>query len=401
MGLGLALAVVGCGQKVTTDQGSEGKIGDQVQPVAVAAPENGKGVGPAVVGIFDETTRKVRLFDLASSRLERAFDVIQPAEKHTLQYHPAGNYLLDVSKKYLTIHSRDGASRHHALFSFAPAVSSAFLPDKNLLIYFNENKTVFVLRIDPQGNILANVPFGGDLGADGTIVCGDVNAAGELVVGLSKGDLAVIDIDASLAAKEWKYRRVAAGLTEVAWMAPLRDRPRSMIVKSLDTISVIDIDTAAVSAVSIKGQVVERYSRQLDPHILVRSGERQGSDLLVYWVDQGVIATKKLSERRATVLRSFLDVTGANRWVFAETAETQNYVIWRDPEEARNSRRVLRYEWKQLLNSQDVVLADGTQVEVTPSFVFALYPYRAGYAVWRDLNTDEEKAIKGFNIGDL
>jgi hypothetical protein len=363
------------------------------------------GTEPQNVVIFDKTVRRIHQFDLATMKHVRSFEVMNPGDEHFVLYSQNGNYIVDMSMKGLSIFNKYNQANHRPITFEGKPKSAAFNDVKGLLVVYDDLMTVGILKLDPNGEVLDKWKNGFGIGGNSTISSGDLNADGKLVLAMSSGEFAVVDIDGTLALqgtnRHWVYSSFATNLVDVKWVAALRQDPNRVLVRSAAEIALVDLSTQSViSRMNITDDVV-KVSRYNDPHVIMRNS----SAIKVVYVDGAQLKVKQfiLGARNYSIngiLNSNLNLT-TDHWTFVDTSRRVRN-IFNDLDETRTDRQFRRFLFNNSnngpLSTENKAVPSDAQIELSTNFIFSLYPSELGYAVRSDINTDEKVEAKLFNL---
>ena len=254
---------------------------------------------------FDEMTGRILEFDLKNLSLLQSIPVESSNLTHTV-LGGAENYFVDFSSKNVTIY-RKNAEPVRDIFSFqGKPVSAALDPLSGVLILYDDLGSIGIAKISDTGEVLDRKVFGSLV--DGSYaLAGDLTEQG-LVLSFSDESLAVIDIDATLEAKDWVYESFSPNLGLIRRVGKVYGREDLVLVGAESQFAVIDI----VNKVTVSTQSIEEYSSYLfsmekDTHIMSWDYSSGGTTL---WQsdENGTLVSQVVKASRNSVRNSSLDV---------------------------------------------------------------------------------------------
>ncbi len=394
--------LVGCGVQFGSGADDrENFIGNLTKDVAaLTTPDEGQAQN---LVLFDKQVRRIHQFDLTAMKHVRSFGVRNPEIPHYVLYGNAGNYIVDLSEKGISVFNRYDQVNHNPIKLLGKPISAAFLPSKGLVIVYDDLASVGMLKVDSNGDVVKKWVGGAKIANGNTIAAGDLNSGGQLILALSDGSVVVADPEASMDAKDWKMAPghttpTVTGLSNITWLAPLPKTPSQVMIRSTEKISLLDLTSQTlVSSYSIV-DTVSKMSKFNDPHVVMKSGnqvkvayaESSQIKIMTFYINTDKLEVNYL-------LSTNLDLT-KKTWSFVDTTQTLDYWFFNDLDAAKKDRRFVRYDFNQVLTTQKFNVADEAQVEIADDFIFALFPRALGYAVRYDINTERQSELARFNL---
>lgn len=376
-----------------------GYIGNSLESISQGYGENGEAEGDMV--IFDETTRRIHDFDLQSMTLKNSTEVVNPDAQHFLFYYKAKDFIFDLSQSHLSILNQSRNLVSHPLkFSGLP-VSVAVQQQLGLFVLYDDLQSTGIIKLGSNGEV-ANSWVGGSLLSTGaSIVSGDLNSNGQLVLSLTGGTLAVVDVEETLGQQKWVFEQFASGINDINWMAPLPNQPNLFLAKSATKIVLFNItNKSIIDSVNISGQQIQQLSKSIEPHLLLLD---QGS-LKIAYVQNDHIVVNNVNQSVNKILYSVLDST-SGVWTYVDSNASANdyyYGYYYNNIDYTKYRRTLkRVRLSDLLVTQNQALADNTQVRLISDYIFTLFPSSMGYVSRFSITNSEEKVLKYFNMNYL
>lgn len=372
--------------------GDENLIGNKLESVSALRSTN--GVDSTNVVLFDPIIKKLHQFNLDQMRVVRTLGVLNVDQPHYVLHDNAGNYIIDLSLKHISIFDKNSNPNHNPIQFFGKPISAAFRPELGLLVMYDDLQTAGVVKMDSNGVVQKAAVFGSIVSNDLTIATGDLLEDGNLVLGLSDQSIAEIDVTQSLSQDKWVSQIQSTGLTEIVWIASVPTKPRLLLIKSKLQVSLYDLDSKSViSSIAITGSI-EKYSKVFDPHILERIDSRT---LKLIYTDGLTIKTRLMNRQSKTILSSDLDLT-KNTWSFVEAnlysldPQINNTNIY------KYKREIVRYRVSDMVALQSKFIPDRAEVKLANDYFFCLFPSDLGYATKNSVLTDSVSTIKNFNV---
>jgi hypothetical protein len=370
----------------------ENLIGSKLESISSLRGSSGNDSSNVV--LFDPVIKKLHQFNLDQMNVVRTLDVLNADQPHYVLHDNAGNYILDLSLKHISVFDKNSNPQHNPIQFFGKPISAAFRPDLGLLVMYDDLQTAGVVKMDSNGVVQKAAVFGSIVSNDQTIATGDLLEDGNLVLGLSDQSIAEIDITQSLAQDKWVSQIHASGLTDIVWIAPVPTKPRLLLIKSKLQVSLYDLDsTSVISSLAVTGSI-EKYSKVFNPHVLERIDSRT---LKLIYTDGITIKTRLMNRQYKTILSSDLDLA-KNIWTFVEAnlysldPQINNTNIY------KYKREIVRYRVSDMVALQSKFIPDRAEVKLANDYFFCLFPSDLGYATKNSVLTDSVSTMKNFNV---
>lgn len=397
LGLGFVFAV-SCapGAKSTTAE-DENNVGHKLE--SVTGLRSVDGLQAQTVTLFDPTIKKIHQFDLSNMTWIKTVPVLIPSEKHYVLDAGDSNYIVDLSLKHLSIFSGNSEPLHNPVRFQGTPKSAAFRPDLGWLVIYDDLQSVGVLQLSPTGELQQSYVFGSIVDGDRSIVAGDLQDSGELILALSDSSVAVVNLQASLAAqpKSWVADIHTTTLKKINWLAPIPNHAGRILMKTADQVLLYDLGTkVVVQSLAVDSEDVIKLSKSFDPHVVVTEGSR--SMKLIY-SDGNNLLTRSfdLKDSVHSILSSDLDLRNDN-WTYVFLKNHTGFSWFNDINQETDGRQLVRFRLSDKLALQNKAIDDKAQIRLSPNFVFALYPSVLGYAKKVSILGEEQSAISKFNL---
>ncbi len=192
-------------------------------------------------------------------------------------------------------------------------------------------------------------------------------------------------------------KKINAEISDIQWIAPLRDSLRSVMIATPKLMAVLNLDTEVKSTEFLDGRRIVKYSKSIDPHLILQN-LTEGRTSLVYTTGIG-ISTKTFTQRSNSILSSHLDIP-SNTWIVAENPSS-SYDPFSNTVQRSNESQVLQFSFTGMGVKNGIQLKPDTQVQLNSKFVFTLHPTKLGYATLTELETNQTQEVRGFNVRDL
>ncbi len=362
------------------------------------------------LSMFDETTRRIHTFDLTGggdgATLKKSFEVLGAQDDHYVIASNDSSFLVDLSQSQLSIYRYDGTSTLDVVPFRGKPISSAYSKQTGHLIIYDNLNSVSLLKINSNGDI-TNLWIGGPLvtGRD-SILAGEISAAGDLILSLDDGTLAIVDIDGSIEQEKWVYTIDAViPRREVSWIAAVSDN--LILYQSSEKLVLYDYVLKVV--ISEKNYPTSyqalAYGKTKDAHVIYSKKRTfSESEYLIAYVEGGEIKIKKLRNQQE------VDYFGQSRLDLSENEFSyigaKKSIYERHYKEDKSLSRVMSergrtavsYRFTDMLATSRVTLPDDAKLKKSKNFVLALFPSELGYVEKINIKTDELEVLKNFNI---
>lgn len=393
----------GCTGYRTPTARDEHNIGEKLDTISSLVSREGNSKGH--VAIFDPTIKMIHQFNLTTMEHDRALPVREPGAEHFLLYNDSSNYVIDLTKKHLTIFNSAGESQKDPISFQGVPKSAAFRPSiggdpanyEAFLAIYDDVGTVGLLILDKNGQVKSKTTLGPIVSPDVTIVSGDITEDGRMVLALSDDRIAVVNMRSSIDLGAWQTIKIyPSTLTKLTWMAPLVGQVNRVLVKADKKIALLDIDTqTVVASYDSSTETPVSLSKSVDPHVILATS-RYG-ELKILYVNGSSLQSRPFQyDGRSNVLNSMLDLS-LNTWTMIRSGANVYYDPDRDPIDQAPSRQLLRYRFSDQLALHNKNLPDRAQLRLTKSTVFALFPADLGYAVNYAVDSSSVQELRLFN----
>lgn len=394
--LALNLGLVGCTATVVDSGESDYLIGNRTAGTsALSSPDEGDSQS---LIIFDKTVRRIHQFSLDDMKHTRALGVLSPEFDHYVLFGQSGNYIVDLSKKGLSIFNKYNQANHQPIKFQGDPVSAALLSSKGLLVVYDDLMSVGMLKLDANGEVLKSWVGGAAVSGSSSIAAGDLNVDGKLILAMSDGSIVLVDPEQSMTQKAWvKEPAFNSGLSGIKWLAPLSYNANLVMIRTNTKLALLDLNSKMiVSSYDIVDTLV-KVSKFTDPHIVLSN---ESAVKVVY--AEGTLIKEKVFYLHTKkfemnyLMNSNLDLS-RDTWSFVDTKSKVQY-FYNDLDVSKKSRRFVRYRFSDTLAANNLDVADDTQVEIGSNFIFALYPSELGRATRYDIDTEAKSEVKLFNL---
>ncbi|MCO5114674.1 MAG: hypothetical protein M9899_10945 [Bdellovibrionaceae bacterium] len=390
------ILITGC--DVLPDVEGEYLIGNSLDSISSQSDQGNS----QIVSFFDSKIKKIHIFDLQNLQTQQSFNVKNPKDDHYLVANNDMSYVIDLSPSQMSIYRSTGTAIHNPIRFNGRPISAAFAKAAGRLVVYDDLASVGFLQLDPSGEVTDSWVGGPVISQNHSIVSGDLSPDGQtLLLGLSSGDLAIIDVTQSMANQSWVYEIAPLGINDIKWIAPLSNT--QALLQDQSSLILYDyqnkqvVDTMAMSSLR-----VTLYSKQNDPHVLYKND--LGHTILVY-VQGGSLQSRQmihLQSSKRIPIQSVLNQS-SNVWNLITHTPTYNLNIF-DPKGAyinitSKKRSAESYRFNDMLNLSNRELPDQAQLKQASHFIFALFPSELGYIEKIPLLSEEPaEKMKNFNL---
>lgn len=386
-----------CGAVKSDNAADENVIGQRLD--SVTPLRSSDGTQKNTVAVYDPVIKKVHQFDLTDMSLQRTLAVLNVTEKHYVLESDGSRYLVDLSLKHISIFDENGNAQHNPIFLQGKPVSAAFRPDLGWLVVYDDLQSVGVIKLSPSGEVLQARVFGAVVDGARSIVSGDLQDDGSLVLGLSDSSIAIVDLQASMnsSPQRWVTTVYATTLKKINWIAPVPHRVGRLLIKTTDQVLLYDLSTQTViQDLSVDSNQVVKLSKSLDPHVVVSDST---TSMKLIYSDGNTLQGRSFTLRGYvnSVLNSDLDLQNDN-WTYVYLKNSTGYSWFNDLNQKTDDRQLVRYRLSDQLALQNKPVVNQAQLKLTHNFMFALYPSVLGYAKKISIMDDSETSISKFNL---
>lgn len=336
---------------------------------------------------FDDTTDSIGVFELDPFRYSRRIKTnpLETDEKVTVFGLPNGEWVAELSTKRLRIHPKNGKSIENPLKFAGTPRSAAISPVLDYLVIYDDLQSVGMMKIAEDGQVEESAVLGPLLEEGKSIVSGDVNGSGELILSLSDNSIAVVDLEKTINQEEWVYVLKTPITEKLNWLSPAGDGVR--IIGYSDTkIYLIDLDTGTV----------------LEEHLIIgsvqafRAGQPHLYDLSQ---DQSSLVSANDDTSGLDILNfggSFALSVNRSRFVKDERSlllQAESYEYKEGVYAFRTSDALIQYSYE---------IQDGKSVAIGSNFFLVNHHTKLGKVekLFVDGDQNQEK-VEGFNLDSI
>lgn len=392
----LVAAFSSCGPVKVDMDGDDGQIGEPLSKLSGLSSFQGESQG--VIGIYDETVKKIQIFNLKDKLHVASLDTVESKTEykdHFVLYGNEGKYAVDITTQGIAIISQDNKVVKDPIVLVGKPISAAFDSSRGHLVIYDDAGSVGLLHLDGTGRVIKSKVRGSRLnGSNGpTISSGDLLEDGNLVLSMSDGTIALVDFLQSLNGTTWVYSSKVTGLPLAQWVSRIPGQANQILLRIKSTgghsIYIYDMQTETVLSTYAISGYVEKSSRNGHPH-LVLSPLDSNSYVVVYPVNgvlQSVQRTRYASESVSTVLNSRLSLV-EDSFSYVEAVRSSGFFDenW-NYNSIRENRTFNKFSLSEMLLQSKFSIPNGVLIELSEDHLLALYPHRLGYAVSFELDS--------------
>lgn len=402
-----------CSSRPHDYKGDDYNIGDKLS--RISSLNTMAGEKKSHVAIYDETIKKIQVFDIQNNQHDSTIDSISPppvisnptapaSSQHYVLYAATGNYVVDITTKGYAIIKKDNTHVNNPITMMGNPTSAAFRDDLGLLVIYDDAGSVGVLRLNEQGDVIGAFVGGNKLSttSSATIASGDLNDAGKLMVSLSNGDIASIDLEQTITQRKWVYATFNTTLKQAEWISHLPGENNKILIRISETRShtlyLYDLPTETILSQVVVEGILQRSSRQIHPHVIISNQE----EFTILYTDG--VEIKKISQFQKhlsslkTIVSSVLNLNTDTLSVIELDKhydnENRDFIYLNTVKENRSFKQI---RFSDLLLTTSFPLPNLTTIEISENKVISLYPNRLGYAVLTDIHGRALHEFKFFN----
>ncbi len=408
--LATMIVLSSCDMKYQGDYEGDYKVGELLTNFSKLANDGGSEQNK--IAVFDENVRKIHLFDLNQNKLVSTVNAVELSnqDKHAILFDENGNYIIDIISGGFAITNKQGISQINPIKLSGGPVSGAFRSDLGLLVIYDDVGSVGLLKLTAQGDVIQSWVGGSRLNSlsPAVISAGDLLDNGHLLISMTDGTLADIDIVQTLNQKKWIYTSIVTNLPAAAWVSRIPGNSLQVLLRISDDtdhkIYLFDLATKTITDSYLLQGHLEKSARAIYPHILVSTLDDSSMELI--YVENDLIKKIKMPYRKVNyqekILLSRLNVAN-DTFSFVESKGIIDKSA--DGELLLNTYRAFRTYKQFRLNDMLLVatteIPNGTNVEISDKYIFSLFPNKLGYATNYNIEDKTKFAFEFFNRGFL
>ncbi len=394
---GLFTVLSACGPGRLPGGSSEDVIGQKLE--AITPLKTSDGDSKAKISLYDPVIKKIHQFNLDQMSVLRTLSVLFPEEKHFVLDSSDGNYIVDLSKKHISIFDAQSNAQHNPIHLMGVPRSAAFRPDLGWLVVYDDLQSVGVLKLNSTGQVLKSHIFGSVVDGTNSIVSGDLLDDGRLVLALSDNSLAFVDLNASLAAnpQKWIVTLQPTVFSKINWIAPVPGRPDRLLIKTSTKAILYDhLTQSVIQDLDLNSSDIMKLSKSVDPHIVLQTGN---TTFKLIYTDGNTLRVKNFEteDKVDPLLHSDLDLKN-DWWTYISLKNFYGNSYFNDVNQELEQRQLVRFRISDKLVMQNKAVADHAQIKLGIDYFFALYPSVLGKAEKYSILTEDISLMKGFNL---
>lgn len=229
-----------------------------------------------LVFTYDSYVNRIHQFNAADMELKRSFPV-RSKEQHQILTGKMGHYIIDISSEHIDLILEDGTRQENILSFTGTPETTAFLPTENLFVIVDSLKSIGLIELNDQGEVLGSWIGGSKLLESSIARAGDLLPSGELILTLSDLSFAVIDVRESIQQKSWVFRKTDPLEEEVLWVAAIPDNADMIYCETSTKLFTYELSSGSQIAELILNSetdplTVSARFRDLEPHTYVTGG---------------------------------------------------------------------------------------------------------------------------------
>jgi hypothetical protein len=377
-----AFILVSCG---ADGNSSKGIIGSPLQQESGIF--NSYGIETSKVFVVDETTDRLLGIGLSDFAIKHQFELKKKEDEHVTIMDINEKFVIDFSKKHLNIYGLDGGVYDRPFNFQGTPTSAAYNPFTRTMIIQDNLQSVGMMQLAENGSITSSWLGGPQLASGTSIVAGDLDKTGRLVLAMSDETMAVVDVTQSIAQQSWQQTAFSPGLGKVTWVAPDNRNPDLLLVSSSTKIAIINSATkVVVDQKTLDSSSSIRFSSKAGlGHVFT---EKAGVVSLYFINSQGAIGVESLAQASLTGLKqSFLSADAASITLLFEVGYRE--------------RSVLKMRLSDALVEVEKSIDTTGETSINGSTVFVNFKDPLGALELHSLTSDDVKRLEGYNFDYL
>lgn len=351
----------------------------------------------SVVSLFDKATKRIHSFNVNTLEIMQSHKVLNPESDHYIIASRQDSYLVDLSESMISIFRPSNQRSDIDMMFNGQPVSSAYNEINGFVVVYDDLQSVSIIKLSNTGSLIKQWTGGSVVTGDSTILSGDISEDGKLILSLSDGLFAVVDLEESIDQNRWVLTTQNTIDTDVKWLAPV-SLDRIMYLSSTRLVLYDYSTQSEVSSIDTTNYSTRFYSKYKNPHVFFRNSV---GNLVLAYSDGVNINIRELTQITSggKVVQSTLDFVN-NTFSIIQTKELgyliNNEILFINSSVFGRQARTFRFSDMLNLNKKD--LPDKAQLKQADNFVFALFPSELGYAKKINLTSDNEDSVKLFNV---
>lgn len=367
------------------DLNGKGYIGTEISDES--GLYNSYGIETSSVFIVDETTDRLLGIRLADLSIAHQFELKNKDKEHYVAVDINEKFVIDFSKKHLNIYGLDGLVQDRPFNFQGVPQSVAYNPYTRTMVMQDNLQSVGIMQLGANGAVEKSWLGGPQLSNEQSIVAGDLDKAGRLVLSLSDNSLSVVDIAETLSKESWQQSSFSPNLGAVKWIAPDSLNGDLVLAASTTNIAIVNVSTKAVVEQKAldSSTIVKSVSKAGRPHLYTVKG---GLVTLYYITSQGALGIESLSQASIEGLRqSYMDANASSITMLFAKGYRSNSVL------------KLRLSDALVIVEKDINTEGDTSINGKSVFVNFKDPL--GAIELYSLETDDFKRLDGYNFDYL
>jgi hypothetical protein len=402
--LTLSLSIlVSCGSGSPRTQ-AVGIIGEKLGDLTPLL--NATGIQASQIYLVDKPTNRILKVDLASLNLMKSHEISRPGELHSLASGADGSYVIDFSNKHLEIIGSNGERQDRPFAFQGTPVSAAFNGATGTFVMQDDLQSIGLMLLASDGTVLKSWLGGPLFGTDKSLVAGDIDSSGRLILATSDKSIVMVDVEKSVDAKNWEFTSFDSKLDGINWIAPDSSQDDLSLVVSNNEIAVLNVKTQVITerldlalgdiltetnpsevlgkiALEVHSLVLVGKSKLGKPHVFIDDVFSDRTSV-VYINSSGKLAQHELPNTgRTKQAESFLNTN----------AEELTVLISAD-----NSQRVTKLRISDNLVVLDEKIEVNGDVKLGKDTLFINRNSPLGYLEAYDLSDMASRKLTGFNF---
>ena len=368
---------------------SKGSIGSTISDEA--GLYNAYGIETSTLFIVDQTTDRLLGINLSDLSIKQEIELKEKNSEHYVAMDINEKFAIDFSKKHLTIYGIDGGIYDKPFTFQGTPTSVAYNPFTRTMIMQDTLQSVGIMKLEENGAISKSWLGGPQVSSKKSVVAGDLDKSGRLILSMSDASISVIDIDQTLEKQSWQSSEFTPGLDVLSWIGPDIQNQDLVLVASSTVIAVVNVATKTVVEQKniASTSTVKFKSKTGRPHIFTESG---GVVSLYFINATGGLQVESLSQTSLIGLnQSYFDRDGAHITMLFQN-KSRNAIF---------NRTVLRLRLSDALVLVEKSIETQGNTSISATKIFVNHQDPLGALELRTIDGDDVKRLEGFNFDYL
>lgn len=354
-------------------------------PTVYASSFQSMGIDKNTVYITNNETMQLQKISLEPLAMVAAINLPIRAVDQSILYNDEHDYFVTIADSRYAIVRADGGSSIDPAPMLGNIKTVAFATKASRLAMSDDTGAIALLRLSDTGEVQGSWVGGPIIGGQ-VAGAGAMTSNGLLTFISSGGKVLVVDVDASINARAWKFEaKTIDGFAEARWVAAIPGVDDRLLALTDKQVVVIDVRAGTIVDTYDIGEqrVVGSYFSKT-PHIITAPSKLVGSGLtpvaVTYFGDDGQLQTFNGAVGETNVGMSVLDIAN-DRLTY------------------RFGSSILRHRLSDSLQTASIKAVNKAEMALADDYV--LYHYQSAFGLIRRRSygkVDDTQEIRMFNF---